>query len=174
MESSRHWRMGKVLRPSLNRHCLGHIVAAGVTMTFALSMFAQPPRGPRVLPPGPMLDGGTATLDSTALHLTLLKYSGTVAELRPKADPTLDYTPGDRLKERSADTFYHLGDLDLRIRAAGYAEWTDVSTAFHREPATVVDSSGSQFTTDASSSLPAGTPLKLVKTWSVDKDDLVL
>lgn len=174
MESSDRWRMGNLLGPSLNGHRLRHIVAAGLTMVFALSLVAQPPRGPRVLPPGPMLDGGTATLDSTALHLTLLKYSGTVAELRPKVDPTLDYTPGDRLKERSADTFYHLGDLDLRIRAGGQSEWTDISTAFHREPATIVDSSESQFTTDASSSLPAGTPLKLVKTWSIDKNDLVL
>jgi len=121
-----------------------------------------------------MMDGGNTTLDSSALHLTLLKYSGTVAELKPKADPTLDYTPGDRLKERSADTFYHLGDLDLRFRAAGHSEWTDVSTAFHREPATVVDSTESHFTADISSSLPAGTPLKLVKTWSVDKGDLAL
>src|ERR1017187_10900167 len=68
---------------------------------------APAPRGPRVLPPGPMMDGGKITLNSPALSVEILKYSGTVAQLSPKADPALDYTPGDRLKERSADTFYH-------------------------------------------------------------------
>ena len=72
-----------------------------------------------------------------------------MAALRPKADTTLDYTPGDRLKERSADTFYHLGDLDLRFRTAGTGEWTDVSTAFHRGPAAVMASDEAHFVSDA-------------------------
>jgi len=135
---------------------------------------AQAPRGPRVLPPGPMLDGGRITLRSSSLSVDILKYSGTVARLPPAADSNLDYTPGDRLKERSADTFYHLGDLDLRFRTAGSSDWTDVSTAFHREEANVLQSDEGHFTTDVTSSLPSSTPLKLVRTWVVDKGDLVL
>ena len=174
VESSPRFRICNLRRPSFRAGRLRHIAPAALVMMFAIAALAQPPRGPRVLPPGPMMDGGTATLDSEALHLSVLKYSGTVGELKPKADPTLDYTPGDRLKERSADTFYHLGDLDLRFRIAGQSDWTDISTAFHREPATIVDSDGAHFTADVSSSLPAGTPLKVVKTWMIDKGDLVL
>jgi hypothetical protein len=142
--------------------------------TLGLPAHAQAPRGPRMLPPGPMIDGGQISLASSALGVEVLKYSGTVAKLTPTADATLDYTPGDLLKERSADTFYHLGDLDLRFRSAGSSEWTDVSTAFHRAPATVIGSDDKHFASDVTSSLPEGTPLKLVRTWAVEGGDLVL
>jgi len=151
-----------------------NLLAFSLVTGIALSLLAQTPRGPRTLPPGPMLDGGSTTLRSSVLSVDILKYSGTVARLSPAADSSLDYTPGDRLKERSADTFYHLGDLDLRFRPAGSPTWTDVSTAFHREQAVVLHSDETDFATDVTSSLPSGTPLKLVRTWTVDKGDLVL
>jgi hypothetical protein len=134
----------------------------------------QPPRGPRVLPPGPMMDGGSVSLSTAALSVQLLKYSGTVAKLSPSADAALDYTPGDRLKARSANTFYHLGDLDLRVRAAGAAEWKDYSTAFHREAAKVVSSDEKQFVSDVTSSFPSDAPLNVIRTWTVEGGDLVL
>jgi len=121
-----------------------------------------------------MIDGGKVTLTSRALTVDLLKYSGTVARLTPSADAALDYTPGDKLKERSANTFYHLGDLDLRIRSVGASEWTDVSTAFRRAAVTVNASDATHFSSDVTSSLPAGTPLKVVRTWAVENGDLVL
>jgi hypothetical protein len=149
----------------------------GLVLGVASALSAQAPRGPRVLPPGPMLDAGQVTLDSSALKVNLLKYSGTVASLSTQSDPGFDYTPGDKLKERSADTFYHLGDLDLRYRVNGSPDtttWTDVSTAFHREPMTAVQSDATHLSGDVTSSLPAGTPLKLVRTWTVENGDLVL
>lgn len=143
-------------------------------MSLTISGYAQTPRGPRALPPGPMIDSRRVRLDSSGLSIELLKYSGTVARLNPKTDPTLDYTPGDRLKGRSADTYYHLGDLDLRIRAAGSTNWTDISTAFHRAPVAVTVSDATHFVNDVTSSLPAGTPLKIVRTWSIESGDLIL
>jgi hypothetical protein len=131
-------------------------------------------QGPRVLPPGPMIDGGKITLTSSVLSVDVLKYSGTVARLTPQADPGLDYTPGDLLKQRSADTFYHLGDLDMRFRTVGTAGWTDVSTAFRRQPVTPISTDATHFTGDVTSSLPEGTPLKAVRTWAVEDGDLVL
>lgn len=129
----------------------------------------------RKLPaPGPMVDGGRVALQSSALTLELLTYSGTAAALSPRSDRTWDYTPSDRLVERSADTFYHLGDLDLRVRARGASSWTMLSTAYHRAPVTVVATSPKEFSADVSASLPAGTPLKLVRTWAVDGGELVL
>ena len=156
--------------PSVSRNLLALLLLAGCV----LCMKAQAPRGPRTLPPGPMLDGGRITLRSSSLSVDILKYSGTVARLSPATDPSVDYTPGDRLKERSADTFYHLGDLDLRFRTAGSPGWTDVSTAFHREEAKVRSSDETHFTGDVTSSLPDGTPLKVVRAWAVDEGDLVL
>ena len=125
-------------------------------------------------PPGPMYSSPRVELKSPSLDLKLLSYSGTVAQLSPQSAPQWDYTPSDLLKERSADTFYHLGDLDLRFRSAGSSDWTTISTAFHREPAKVLTSNADTFSADVSSSFPEGTPLQLVRTWAVDHGDMVL
>jgi hypothetical protein len=150
------------------------VVMLPLAVAFIVAANAQAPRGLRVLPPGPMIDGGETTLNSSDLSIAVLRYSGTVARLSPKTDSTLDYTPGDRSKERSADTFYHLGDLDLRMRASGTATWTDVSTAFHRVPVTNVAANDARFSGDVTASLPSGTPVKVVRTWAVEGGDIVL
>jgi hypothetical protein len=140
----------------------------------ASAVKGQQPHEPRVLPPGAMMEGGKVSLSTPELKVDLLRYSGTVASLKPSSDAALDYTPGDLLKQRSADTFYHLGDLDVRYRAAGAGEWTDVSTAYKRSPVTVLAADGTHFTGDVSSSLPSGTPLKIVRTWSTEHGILSL
>jgi len=119
---------------------------------------------PKPLPPGPMLDGGTLSLSAGALKLDLLRSSGTVARLSPDADPTLDYTPGDLLKERSADTFYHLGDLDLRLRSEGETAWHDYSTAYRRQPVRVLAGNANEFSADLAPTLPADIPLGVTRT----------
>jgi len=104
---------GRAYFPSVQR-----IASCAAALLLSLGLAspseAQQPHGPRVLPPGPMLDGGRVSLSTPELRVELLRYSGTVALLTPNSEPSLDYTPGDLLKQRSADTFYHLGDLDVR------------------------------------------------------------
>ena len=139
-----------------------------------IAAFGQAAGGPRVLPPGPMIDGGRVTLAAPLIGAQILKYSGTAAKLSPTADSALDYTPGDRLKERSADTFYHLGDLDLRLRTAGTADWKDFSTAFERHPVTILDGDETHFRSDLSPTLPADLPLRIVRTWAIENGDLLL
>ncbi len=129
---------------------------------------------PKPLPPGPMLDGGTLSLSAGALKLDLLRSSGTVARLSPDADPTLDYTPGDLLKERSADTFYHLGDLDLRLRSEDETAWHDYSTAYRRQPVRVLSSDVSVFAAYLGPTLPADIPLEVTRTWSAANGELTL
>lgn len=145
-----------------------------LTIGLTLAAQGQRPQGPEALPPGPMLTGGHVTLSSSALKLDLLRYSGTVASLSPTSQPTLDYTPGDLLRQRSADTFYHLGDLDVRYRAVGDTAWTDVSTAYHRSPVTVLAADATHFSGDVTASLPSGTPLRIVRTWSAANGTLAL
>ena len=165
------WRPGRLAAtPRLTRDLQTVLLIAFVLV---VPIVAQR-QGPRALPPGPMIDGGKITLSSSVLSVDLLKYSGTVARLTPQADLGLDYTPGDLLKQRSADTFYHLGDLDLRFRTVGTSGWTDVSTAFRRQPVSSISADRSHFTGDVSSSLPQDTPLKVVRTWAVEGGDLVL
>ncbi len=152
------------------------LAAAALTIPFSApsAAGAQQPHQPAALPAGPMLNGGHLVLSTSDLKVDLLRYSGTVAALSPTRQPTLDYTPGDLLGQRSADTFYHLGDLDLRYRAAGDDAWTDVSTAYQRKPVSVLAADLAHFTGDVTASLPAGTPLQLLRTWSAEDGTLAL
>lgn len=128
----------------------------------------------KALPPGPMLDEGTTTLLSPALRLTLVRSSQTVASLSPTMAPTIDYTPGDLLKQRSADSFYHLGDLDLRLRIEGESAWKDFSTAAKRQPVRVLEANTDRISADLSPTLPSDIPLDITRIWSVEKGSLTL
>lgn len=168
-----HQKKGCVPSRSAQNLALG-ICALLLSIGLTITAQGQHPHEPGALPPGPMLDGGRVSLTIPDLKVDLLRYSGTVASLTPSSDATLDYTPGDLLKQRSADTFYHLGDLDIRYRTAGSEDWTDVSTAYKRSPVTVIASDPTHFVGDVSSSLPSGTPLKIVRTWSAENGTLAL
>ena len=69
-----------------------------------------------------------STHQCAALPVAVVRSSQTVAALHPKQDPKFDFIPGDLLVERSKDGYYHLGDIDLRLRAGGSAEWKSYST----------------------------------------------
>ena len=129
---------------------------------------------PRPLPPGPMLDQGMAVLQAPELRATLVRSSQTVGALNPVSSPGFDYTPGDLLKERSADSFYHLGDLDLRLRSGGETEWKDFSTAHQRMPVRVLSAGSTEFSADLAPTLPADIPLSVIRTWSVEHGELSL
>jgi hypothetical protein len=156
-------------RLNLFAPCLAFISCAAT----ALAQQGRPPP----LPPGPMLDQGTVALHSPELkdlNLTLVRSSQTVASLKAAAAPDMDYTPGDRLKERSADSFYHLGDLDLRLRSEEEKDWKDFSTAHERQPVRVTSAEGGKFSADLAPTLPAGIPLTITRTWSVQNGELSL
>jgi hypothetical protein len=142
-----------------------------ILLLAATGAFAQQPKP---LPPGPMLDGGTTVLAGKDLKLSLLRSSGTAARLSPSADSGLDYTPGDLLKDRSADTFYHLGDLDLRLRSESETTWKDYSTAFRRQPVHVLASDSSHFSADLAPTLPTEIPVAVTRTWAVENGVILL
>jgi hypothetical protein len=128
-----------------------------------------------------MLKDGTIALETPDFHLTLVRSSQTVAALKPKrvaqGDEAFDFTPGDLLVARSQDGYYHLGDLDLRARIAGEAEWRSLSTALTRTPVTPLPAdpaSGVLASADLSPALPQDSPLAVTRSWVVDKGKLVL
>ena len=57
--------------------------------------------------PGPMLEQGTITVETSEFELTLVRSSQTVAALKPKGleagDEGLDFTPGDLLEASQID-----------------------------------------------------------------------
>jgi hypothetical protein len=124
---------------------------------------------------GPMLDQGLASYQTPGLTLRLVRSSGTVAGLEPEHSDGFDFTPAELLAARSTDGYYHLGDLDLRIRAAGTTEWSGYSTALERHPVHPLPPGHSELRRDdLRPTLPAGFPLQITRIWSVIDGKLAL
>src|SRR4030066_666658 len=91
----------------------------GCGLFLAIALRALPGWGEeKTIPPatGSMLDSGLVTIYTPQFILRLVRSSQTVAALKPYETGGFDFTPGDRLAERCLEGFYHLGDIDLRLR----------------------------------------------------------
>jgi len=152
---------------------------------FAQQQRREPPK------PGPMLEQGSITLDTPDFELSLVRSSQTVAALKPKGANGFDFTPGDLLVQRSQNGYYHLGDIDLRLRKAGTTEWKDYSTAARRTAvidltaqtgaaASMANEHGQDAhatilaAADLSPTLPADIPLQVTRIWALDRGKLIL
>jgi hypothetical protein len=125
--------------------------------------------------PGPMLEQGYLDLDAPAFSVRLVKSSQTIAALKPKGAGDFDFTPGDLLVERSQNGFYHLGDIDLRLRMGDSSEWKSYSTALARTPVNAQSPSGQVLAAaDLSPTLPSDIPLQVTRSWELEKNNLVL
>jgi Family of unknown function (DUF5695) len=124
--------------------------------------------------PGPMLADGVENFDTPDFKLSLVRSSQTIAALHPKTDVQFDFTPGDRLTERSHDGYYHLGDIDIRLRVEK-GEWKDSSTAFHRTPVKN-DSHGAGVlaAADLSNAFSDSIPLQVIRSWGIIDGKLTL
>ena len=125
--------------------------------------------------PGPMLEQGMLDLDTPDFTLSLVRSSQTVAGLKPKGAANFDFTPGDILVARSQNGYYHLGDLDLRVRAGTQGEWKGYSTAVARTPVAALPAAAPVLAAaDLTPTLPADCPLQVTRTWALDGGKLVL
>jgi hypothetical protein len=125
--------------------------------------------------PGPMLSQGTVDFDTPEFTLSLVRSSQTIAALKPKGAGDFDFTPGDLLVERSKDSYFHLGDMTLRLRTGNSGEWKNYSTAATRTPVTALPTSqGALASADLTPTLPADLPLQVTRTWALEGGKLVL
>jgi len=122
-----------------------------------------------------MLEQGYIDLDTPAFSLRLVRSSQTVAALKPKGSGDFDFTPGDLLVARSRDGYYHLGDIDLRLRSGNSGEWKGYSTALGRTPVTPLPRTDQVLAAaDLGPTLPADTPLQVTRTRGLEGKNLVL
>ncbi len=136
---------------------------------------AQREAGKAVATPGPMLGQGLLNVETPEFTLSLVRSSQTVAALKPKGAGSFDFTPGDLLVERSQDGYYHLGDLDLRVRRGDSGDWKNYSTAAKRGPVNVLPTTeGVLASADLAATLPPDIPLEVVRSWAVEGGKLVL
>src|SRR5437879_1026224 len=136
---------------------------------------AQERRKQEARTPGPMLEQGYIDLDTPAFSLRLVRSSQTVAALKPKGSGDFDFTPGDLLVARSRNGYYHLGDIDLRLRSGNSGEWKGYSTALGRTPVTALPRTDQVLAAaDLGPTLPEDTPLQVTRTWGLEGKNLVL
>ncbi len=151
------------------------ILLVGVLVLSRGTVGGRQDAAPTAPTPGPMLAQGMLAYETPEFRLTLVKTSQTVASLRAKRAGEFDFTPGDLLNERSRDGYYHLGDLDLRLRAGTSGPWTSYSTARARAPVAALPVTAPVLASaDLSATLPPDLPIRITRTWLVDGGQLVL
>lgn len=124
---------------------------------------------------GAMLDQGLVRYDTPQLSLRLVRSSGTVAALAPKDANGFDFVPSELLAARSTDGYYHLGDLDLRLRVVGTTAWQGYSTALERHPVRLLaPAAGELVREDLRPTLPKDFPLEVTRSWAVADGKLAL
>ena len=166
------------VRGFVNRGVRGVLLcglAAGLGLALHNEAAAQGRRVQQPATPGAMLAQGTANFDTPDFDLLLVRSSQTVAALKPKGGGGFDFTPGDLLVERSRNGYYHLGDIDLRLREGTSGDWKSYSTAVSRTPVIILPASrGILAEADLAPTLPADFPLRVERTWAVENGELAL
>ncbi len=122
------------------------------------------------------LEQGLLTFNIPGFKLQLVKASQTVAALEPLSVKDFDFTPKDRLAQRSKDGMYHLGDLNLRLRMAGDSLWKTYSTAAKRGAVQALNIKDKSVLAAANlgGTFPADMPLQIQRLWKLDGNHLVL
>jgi len=121
------------------------------------------------------LEKGTREFETADFRLGVLNSTQTVAFLRTNDSEAFDFTPGDRLQERSSNGFYHLGDLNIGLRTVGGA-WEYYSTARKRGDIDRLEPGRPEILSvaDLSKTLPDSIPLKVIRYWEKDGKNLVM
>jgi hypothetical protein len=122
------------------------------------------------------LEKGSQVYSTSLLKLELLNTTQTVSALRVNDSELFDFTPGDRLKERDKNGFYHLGDINLGLRTGDNGKWDFYSSAKNRVDVEAIkpEKLGVLAMADLSRTFPADLPLKIIRYWETEGDNLVL
>ena len=169
--------MNPVFGPARSNSCgVSGLVLLSLAAAATIGMASAQERQKKEQPiPGPMLAEGYMDLETPAFSLRLVRSSQTIASLKPKGAGEFDFTPGDLLVARSTNGFYHLGDIDLRLRTERSSEWKNYSTALARSPVTALPTADQVLAAaDLTPTLPADIPLQIIRTWGLQGSNLVL
>jgi hypothetical protein len=121
------------------------------------------------------IDQGCLDVKTGSFYIKLVKSSQTVAALCPRSQSNFDFTPSDKLKARSGNGLYQLGDINFRLRIPGEQEWKKFSSAARRSPVKKLNTSGSILAAaDLSATFPSGMLLQVKRYWETSGDNLVL
>lgn len=114
------------------------------------------------------LKNGYISLSTANWDLKLVKDAQVLASLTPKGK-SFDFLPFDYLSVRTENQQYHNGDITFSYRATGETEWVKVDSAKSRKAVTVVQAKDALAAADLTPTLPANSPLRIIRKW-VDVD----
>ncbi len=122
-----------------------------------------------------MLKAGFSSFETPTIGVELVNSSQTAAKLTA-AKTSFDFTPNDRLENRSSKGYYHLGDINLRVRSTGQSEWIDFSSAERRQAVEKIEQGNASVLTAANlkNLLPDVFPLEILREWRKVDDHLAL
>jgi len=122
------------------------------------------------------IEQGVESFGTPNFTLELLKSSQTVSSLRTTDAEKFEFTPHDLLSKRNKNGYYHLGDLNFRIKTGANGQWESFSTAANRasvksltpENATVLA------VADLANTLSESSPLQVIRYWEKAGNGLAL
>ena len=123
------------------------------------------------------LDSGFIAAETQQFNIKIVKASHTIAALQPVGSDGFDFTPADMLELRSGNRLYHLGDINLRVKAVEAQEWVRYSTATDRHPVDEIKTKGDSkilAAADITGTMGEGIPLKVERYWEKNDDELIL
>lgn len=122
-----------------------------------------------------LLEQNRIQKETPTLLIKLVSSSQTIASLNPKSEPQFDFTPGDSLAVRSSNGFYHIGDINLRVRIGDTKNWKSYSTAKERHPVLPLRATGDTLAAaDLAPTLPSDIPLSISRYWQIINGQLTL
>ncbi|WP_318350186.1 DUF5695 domain-containing protein [Aquipluma nitroreducens] len=122
------------------------------------------------------IEQGVESFGTPNFTLELLKSSQTVSSLQTTDAEKFEFTPHDLLSKRNKNGYYHLGDLNFRIKTGANGQWESFSTAANRasvksltpENATILA------VADLANTLPESSPLQVIRYWEKASNGLAL
>jgi len=121
------------------------------------------------------LEAGDLTFKTSAFQIEILKSSQTLKALRPASDLEFDFTPGEWLYKRNKAGFYHLGDINFRIKVGESNNWKNYSSALTRTPVDKLNPSRvNQLAASDLSVLFEDCPLQVLRFWAKQNENIVL
>ncbi|RFZ86124.1 hypothetical protein DYU05_10095 [Mucilaginibacter terrenus] len=153
------------------------LLSVALLLSFSNQSHAQDPwKNLEKRPSTLNLEKGLLTFNTPKFRLKLAKASQTVAALEPISEKDFDYTPSGRLKQRSSNGMYHLGDINLRLKAEGETVWTRYSTAANRADVLSIQNKDPKIfaAADLSPTLPKNIPLNVKRFWENENGNIAL
>ncbi len=142
--------------------CLGSIVTAGNSKNASNSDTLS-------------IKNGISEFKTANFGLEILKSSHTVAGLHPAAEPEFDFTPSEWLPRRNKSGYYHLGDINFRLKVEGETDWTGFSSSASRKAVKeVTPENENQLAVSDLSPVLDNCPLKVKRYWEKRTDNIVL